>query len=437
MRTKLYLATCLFILLVLLASCVPPIDTTPQSNNPSPSPAKTAVILIVDDFSQEEYNELKAQELLVKYPDYVNLNCLATPEGQGGVYIKVKASLDALPQPHGALVYSSAADELLQHNFKLVKTDGNRQLWQSSEGAQIVLVAIDTPDWGTQAMESNLSAALNNILANGIQVGDSTLKNIQDQDIVINLSYALVPCDPLFGFTSKNPEEPQTLLNEFRELLAQYRARDSIQSDNFFGAKVDILEKTLDSLQEELNSGNSESVWLKLLYLPDLGPLRIYKYYTSNYGELAGNGTENGTKGADKLYETILSGKWTVIASAGNQGLSTPYAPASLPGVVSSSAYTEEVNPIHATWSNAGEVMTMGIAVDAGAQVTTSNGNLAAGTSFSAPRLSALMAIYLVTGGSDSCSGTKGNSHPPLDHSTWDNLDVKTAATEFCSGFSN
>jgi hypothetical protein len=56
------------------------------------------------------------------------------------------------------------------------------------------------------------------------------------------------------------------------------------------------------------------------------------------------------------------------------------------------------------------------------------------GTSFSAPRLSAEAAIYLLNGGTAQCVGDI-TSLPPLDHLPWNNLTRVEAANRFCANW--
>lgn len=131
----------------------------------------------------------------------------------------------------------------------------------------------------------------------------------------------------------------------------------------------------------------------------------------------------------DPLYQWLIGAQSIPIinvAAAGNQGYDFPLAPALYPNVLGVSATP---CPTGTVYSNAGEVQMAG--------QYTYPGGIVYGTSFAAPELSCLAALYLVYGGQVPCQGIM----PPFNYvdqptpGAWHDLPLPAAAATYCPGF--
>lgn len=216
------------------------------------------------------------------------------------------------------------------------------------------------------------------------------------QYYVVNMSFAIVPCEFLDAIADMESE------------LANARsARDANRHRGLFQRAVTFYGDTV----YPVNSQKFQSA-------TNLDPLQT-------------------------LFETYEA---TVIpvAAAGNFGLNYPFWPGAWGQVISVSASTGEGFAAPSTWdrrrdtplltdtqgqgqggrrvSNYGEVMLPG-------EFTSVEG-LVSGTSFAAPRLSALIALYL-SAGNTPCVASNGS--PTMATGDWDNLTLAEAATA-CPG---
>jgi hypothetical protein len=149
----------------------------------------------------------------------------------------------------------------------------------------------------------------------------------------------------------------------------------------------------------------------------------------------------------DPLQQLLadLSDNVVAVASAGNFGLDYPFWPAAWGQVVSVSASTGEDFYAPSSWdkrnnapllgadteqkgkkgtriSNFGEVMLPG-------EYSTDEG-MVIGTSFAAPRMSMVMALYLSAVGNAYCRNSVGG--PALASGEWDNLTLSEAVDAYC-----
>ncbi|MBN1562475.1 MAG: hypothetical protein JXA10_01455 [Anaerolineae bacterium] len=141
---------------------------------------------------------------------------------------------------------------------------------------------------------------------------------------------------------------------------------------------------------------------------------------------------------------TSLGSQVIPVASAGNFGLDFPFWPGAWGQVISVSASEGTGYQASASWrkqddtpllnaesdnpnkplriSHYGEVMLPG--------EYDSDEGLVSGTSFAAPRLSVLMALYVADVGGSYC--TNSNGYPALASGDWDNLTLAETVQEYC-----
>jgi len=266
----------------------------------------------------------------------------------------------------------------------------------------------------------------------------ANIEKVIAQDIaenyVINMSFGIIPCEPLgyYDYMDMLKEAVhdgslsglpgvQDMLEELLhglEILSPDEQRSELFSQDYTQFRM-ILEYANVSAQfPEFVSGISlAEEQIKLWEKFEAFPFR-----------------PRGSEIADPLYQWInnpgVGGDYATaisIASSGNSGpLPYPFAPAMWSAVLSVSA-------LNADYSNSGEITVSGThpteKMDSREPIT--------GTSFAAPRVSLVTAMYLLFGGDAKCSGYDGDSHPPMAYAPtkddWRNLEMREAAGLYCN----
>lgn len=289
-------------------------------------------------------------------------NCIVTPEGQsvfttggtsvfttGGTSVFTTGGTEetgASDIPHGERVYA-----LLE---ELVSQQGG--------SADIRLERVDTGDFRTQTIATNLQATIDRI-----QTEDPTM------NFVVNMSFAVVPCMAvptlaeyqrlMEQFATEDEANLAWLQQIFRHLIQSNTMRQPVVANDFF---EQYFGKVCPARGEDPSGENAFSCQQDASQIIFVGA--------------AGNGTY-----VDELNAQI--------------GPDFPYYPAAWPEVVSVSASDQEEDFLavapKASYSNSGVVLMPG--------TWTSAGEPQRGTSFAAPRYSFLMAMNLAGAGIDVC----------------------------------
>ncbi|MBV1853519.1 hypothetical protein [Catellatospora tritici] len=422
-------ATLAALLALGLTACSPG-GTPANRTSPSPKPAESSLadvaVLVVDDFQLT--GPPKAG------PGGPTDNCAvgANVVGSGGagddlpldaithgelVYRTLRDGLDAsvsTARGGAAVTTTASAPALPKGSPRTVETSAEWKLPESGADYRIRLVAVDAPGHTTR----NVVDGLQNVMA---ELGRDGFHRF-----VLNLSFVVLPCDPL---TLLNGTDQRALLESYLELAA---------------ADPDLLTGLSDALGipasgvdlAVLNSRTSD-VDKAVLTDPRLGPLRgclIDGVYRAVERDQKLGESRIGRQLIDDAawagFQTSVgqsTGEQAVVAvgAAGNgiqcgkerrASFRFPFAPALWDGVVSVSA----ANPAGGimAYSNSGEVK-----LDGEGPTALLPGSH--GTSFAAPRLSAYEAMYLLRTGRIRCAPTA--DRPPLAYVT--QADVLGAAT--------
>lgn len=400
-------------------------------------------ILVIDDFLPP-WEIIPSEELSLQGTD-----CVVSPSGQ--IEYAAEGAGDALLDvPHGDLVCDRLRGRIMgmEGYFEIPRPGDSPQrggtvsgrdvfgedrypwlldieLWETEAG-YIMLVQIDTDGYETSLIGGRIEDAVS-LLTDETQVSDleAALELGAEIDLstaagfVLNMSFAIVPCDDSFGEGVPPEDLAAYYLQEIANLSEEER--------NYLvgaGLKLDDLEKTLDKLatpQPETMTATPSPI--EMARDLTFAQARIALAY-------AGGPTFFDRDPLLKLLNNYLDegaegNPVSNIAAAGNFGFNFPFAPGIWESVVSVSA--EE------SLSNAGEVLMKG-AFECEINTTCY------GTSFSAPLLSYLTAMHFLKGGSNDCQGLKGKSTPPLGYaslegSSWLNLSFEDAVEDYCAQF--
>jgi hypothetical protein len=324
---------------------------------------------------------------------------------------------------HGKKVHDVVADELRRYQPK--STAGQTTLgaiiiiadsFAAGDGSGVVpniapqpwLVGSEQISVGAKAIEiidMNIDSYSPDVLTNHL----TTLTgNLPVRKVVLNMSFEFLPCQYLEGAAFPEPDPTKVQEARYKQALANAQDWRDLQAlKNYLGTAAKVAEQSVASSHSDA-----------------------------------------------KNFATFLSERsgWLVPVAAAGNGVGDinnlvvfpfPTAPGLWPGVVSASAFDPAngtpVSGQTAAYSNSGEVMLSGNYLSAVGGVTP------AGTSFAAPRLSALEAIHYLNATSTVCTGhiTPNAPPPPLNYMGdiegavhhWDNLLVADAATAYCSGF--
>ncbi|MBM3145043.1 MAG: extracellular solute-binding protein [Chloroflexi bacterium] len=384
----------------------------------------SVAILVIDDFGFDG--------LPLEYQEAQEGNCTVNPSGQGGrsrvtgmsvmvgfgrsrVTGMVEAAFANIP--HGYLVYEKFI-ELFSSATRTVSTTGDGtfglswmgaiEAWEVDQGdPDTFLVQIDTGGYNTDVITSRISEAIHALAGDPWEI----------DRYVLNMSFGVVPCDlgdeyEAYREFIENEGDLQLMKQELLALMGGGADQEDLLS-LADGLRPDAQkEYLLGLLRTHFAYGNSVSAvdWRLLEY----DPLSDFLDNPSNY--------------------TGLDIHVVGIAAAGNHSKDYPFAPALWEGVVSVSAPPVSLEKPF-DYSNAGEVMMDGVYRDY------------LGTSFAAPELSYHAAVYLLEGGfqywvgsgTPTCSGSEGDSTPPLAYASesgpWDDLPLNDASQYYCGDF--
>ncbi len=376
--------------MALLVGC-----TTTTTQQPIPDPVQDVAVLVLDQFTSAEKPEDQAG------------NCVFTAPGD-----KVGSGGGGGPSValHGEVVFGvlrSAMDataRLVKDPYKLrdeIALDANVKdiVFESAswsyEGHVIFALGVDTSNFTTSAIIENLAAAK---------------QFMQDRhDItrfVINMSFYIAPCDP-------------------DKWLRQYMTEEEQFADYLKMTDKPEFQRLHDALDMAKSVANLR------LYSPEVADLLSFQLFYSQLAALNPKAEPPPTRqdldvanaawrviDGDPLKSHLEQNGMIPVGAAGTsmsidadgtgngawRPLSFPMAPGVWNAVVSVSA-SRGSNAPKADYSNSGEVM-----------MDDSNEYKAEGTSFAAPKLSALEALYLFNGGEISCDGHR----PPLGYNDWD-----------------
>lgn len=394
-----------------------------EAADSSQTTVSPVVILVLDSFETSIAIEIDDVRRIDS-----SRNCLATPDGKinfesdglggfkaGGLGLTMDDGTT-----HGYAVYKEI-QELLENMSQgnsiglptaydsathIASTDGSAmfgigwmpridlyeafyQIPSGTEQGYIMIVAVDTHGFDTELAADRLQTAIDMLKGNYSIDGISL---VGTSGIVINMSFGIVPCDP------------KEFLGEDVNIVIEKYWQESAAHPGLAD-----FSTTLEQLPRDQDTLNA------LLYDNNFALLRIATLYEQT--EFVGE-----RMASDPIFDLLSdperSGNngFIYVAAAGNSGLGFPFAPALWDFVLSTSA------PSSVT-SNFGEVETDGI-----------YGNWR-GTSFAAPRLSVLSAMYLLREEPAECNGL----WPPMAYAqstrTWENKDVATASHDHCCTF--
>lgn len=269
-------------------------------------------------------------------------------------------------------------------------------------GTTLLLVAVDTADFTTEVIAERIPQAI------------ATLREEDGVErFVVNMSFALVPCQPLDEAEYQRVLESE--LSEYEEALTalfletfdepptEEEVAAFLRPQGLFRTSY-RTESVEEQQQQELYVVEAFSAIL------EEDPLIQLLTNPNEHDEIDG--------------ALVIS-----VAAAGNAGLAYSFAPAFEEGVLSVSA--------DAQYANRGEVVAHDVV-----EVARQGGNgtiEVLGTSFSAPELSVLSAKYLMHGGDAECTEAGVTTKPPLAHEpvtdSWSNLEVSAARSQFCPAF--
>jgi len=356
---------------------------------------------------------------------------------------------------HGSAVYGVLADELDSTAGLHRQTDPGSP---ASHGIDVDGVERTVARW-TYAPpplpSSRAPAAGSDVLLVGVSVRsyrtDEILARLQRlvtsmrragySRFVLNLSFVVVPCD-IAAILDEAGAGGQNLLARYEALIAtlpEYSAVESALKTLVAGTSP---AKLTGALLAEPNLGPlTRRVIVDTFYGLLLAPPGVRARYNERTPTLLGEALQRvyGDEAWEAFRKQTAAVRVVPVGAAGNgilrldakgtglvhQQLDFPFAPALWSTVTSASA---QVGTGLAAYSNWGEVVRDG-----------TGPFQAAGTSFAAPRLSALEALYLLTGGAVACDGHT----PPLGYAdladdtgpTWENRTVPSAAGAYCHEF--
>jgi hypothetical protein len=315
-------------------------------------------------------------------------NCVISPEGQnyyntgGANYYNTGGAGGDSSTPHGQRVLS--------------ELDGLNQTYGG--GHNISIVDVPAPGYTTTVITRSIVDAI---------------LNAPDANFVINMSFAVVPCAKFADFVTYDAVM-RLLAEQSGDLAQDVAALDKMRQvvEWLVGASraaVDFQNLNPGDPLFALFSGNFCD--------PEYNADSAY-YLELQDGEACGD-----------INSRVEGGAVIPVGSAGNDGVPFPYYPAAWETVVSVSASEEEqdfyATPPLASYSNWGEVMMPG-------DWTAPWGNLQQGTSFAAPRLSYIMALYLEDQGSDVCKTSYGPALAYPLTQTENNLSLRDAVQAKC-----
>lgn len=328
---------------------------------------------------------------------------------------------------------------------------------------EILLVGVDTDEFGTDKVIGNMKEVIGRLKSKGIN------------HIVANLSFQIAPCNPKEWLPSAHNADVHFMLAFYRAIFALYKKVLATSDQARLGAYLDGLVPTstdqlmgdanLKAITDWFTEPNGQHTLTPRMWVPLFYAILAAENWKSTRGGAFSTLIGDPLDGQLATNFGIAGIKVIPVAAAGNglpydpPGAQTnavftfpfPFAPGMWNSVVSAAAESASGADRIAGYSNGGEVLRNGILDLQGPALTPSpwkvsekdrarlNGNIH-GTSFAAPRLSFLQALYLVNGGPVQCA----NSVPPLGYTNvnletspfaWKNLTLAGAAAQHCPDF--
>ncbi len=459
----------LFLCMFLSAACVPiePGSTGEDTSAPA-TPEKTVAIFVVDKFAAEvEVDDENIEAMESVYP--TGEGCVIDPDGSG-----YKSGGGGGPE-HGRLVWSTITETLVNTygaglvngpdnaalwdfvatpaNVTVAKAAGEfdaiSQRWEVPGYGHVRLIPVDIGDFDTATVSSGIEETFADLDRYGDNISQA----------VLNLSWVIIP--------KGECQQPQDI-DEYRNLVCEAVADDEeAQIELLEDIKITLNElglpgDSLDTVCEENFFANSA---VRVASYPFLLHRQFAELEPDSYVEI-GTAEPTGPLGqlltrcalGDGCSETVQH--VISIGAAGNRGWGFPMMPAQWNSVVSVSAEEGlgqdpaqcETDDIFC--SNKAEITISGAhPFEAALIADTARGCVPGfdcelyedevkGSSYAAPRLSVLAALYLLNGGENPCADTS-SIHPPLGYmpeeepaaATWEDLDVATAAAKYCAAF--
>lgn len=470
-----FLRFSLFLCMFLSVACVPPVApvepaSTVEGTIPPAVPEMTVAVFVVDKFAASVDVDAENVEVAeIAYP--IGEGCVIDPDGSG------YKSGGGGGSEHGRLVWSTITETLSNNhaaglisgpdnlalwnlmaspaNVAIAKAAGNfdaiSQRWEVPKYGHILLIPVDIGDFDTATVRSGIEETMADLV-------------LYDEDIsrvVLNLSWVIMP--------KGDCQRPQDA-DEYRDLVCEAVSDDE-------EAKNELLEDikaTLDDLglpEESIDTICRENYFANIavrvasypfLLGHQFAQLEPDSYFEIGSAEPTGPLGELLTRcalgdGCAENVQHVIS-----IGAAGNRGWEFPMMPALWDSVVSVSAREGlgqdpaqcEAGSIFC--SNRAEITAAGthpfesplIAATAPNCVPGFNCGLYSGevkgSSYAAPRLSVLAALYLLSGGGNPCADTP-SIHPPLGYmneeatanppANWDDMEVAAAAAKYCNAF--
>jgi hypothetical protein len=381
------------------------------SASTSPSATPDVAILVLDQFTDPAAptpTDSSTHEASTANCPASGLQANEVGSGGGGGGLPYNVS-------HGQAVFETVEEELNRPGRTLTPIAAGPNIADPNvaktaawtyHGDKILLVGVNTGHYDTNTISRNLSALITE-LHNDLSISR----------FVLNMSFSIVPCDLASWYNQhfKSDQDVTTMLTSYSTYLAGNPA-------------VAELKKELDSL---VRDGAAPVTVSTLLGNRNLAQIRDIVLANLYYGQLKADQLPSNDAhvlpAADPLATLLASltkspdYRVIPVAAAGNgvwlqngnkAQLPFPTAPGIWNSVVSTSA-TDVTGTALAPYSNNGEVM-----------MSRENPEGGIGTSFAAPHLSALEALYLLNDGTVTCD----NHVPALGYAdsdagvdTWNN----------------
>lgn len=454
---KNHLQIIVFLMILVLVLILVGVTATRPTTETRATTSDAVAILVVDAFEKlPDTRVVVADEL-----SNSGGNCTVTPDGQGGWVSGVGGWVSGVggwvsgvggwvsgvggwvsgvsPQPildpHGRIVYNEFEALIRQsggllHEFHIgsqladtIATDTGwlRDVgrWNLGDDGDVWLVGVDTDEFTTEVIGERIETA--------IELMD---RQFGVSRFVVNMSFAIIPCE---------------------DILTQQDYEDTLSEPQFDSFRDDLID-ALTAFADMANGIPMPDSAVKFLASPEAEQFRqallahtreqfdtCYPFIPANpdlpgqTGDAVAQGQlrQDTIPNLQGLPETTIcadvqpendplgqvmtrlrslelqNGPISIIpvAASGNRGDAFSFAPGFWPEIVSVSAFYNDPElcsgfPIPP--SNAGEVQMYGMY------------DCLPGTSFAAPRLSLEAAVYLLRGGSTTCSGAAAESSPPL-----------------------
>jgi hypothetical protein len=464
----------LFLCMTVICACVAPTvpgPTTGGSVSPT-TPEMTVAILVVDKFAADvkvDAENMEAAEF--NYPN--GEGCVIDPDGSGyksgggggaehGRLVWATIT-DTLSNAHGAGRVSGPPDPALwdfvasSKNVESAKAGGDfdaiSQRWEVPGFGYIRLVPVDIGDFDTATVSPGIEEAL----------ADLELFGEDISRVVLNLSWVIIP---------KGDCRPPQSIDDYRDLVCEAATAD----DEARNELLEDVETTLNDLGLPVDS--VDTICEENLFTNTALRVASYPFFLRRqFAQLEPNsyiriGSAEPTGPLGQLLARCALGDGCAdtvqhvisIGAAGNNGWEFPMMPALWDSVVSVSG--EEglgQDPMQCEagsvfCSNRAEITASGTHPFESPLVAATTPNCVPGfdcslysgevkgSSYAAPRLSVLAALYLLTGGENPCADTPW-IRPPLGYmfeeeaatppASWEDLDVATAAAKYCNMFPN